>query len=122
MPTGYHPPAQHPVPERVLARIWESVERKHWSECWPWRLSTTSNGYGQVSWWVKEIKANRMTNAHRVVWERVHGPIPVGMTVDHRCRNRVCCNHLHLRLLTNVANASDNGWHAGTRTAYRKAA
>ena len=30
------------------------------------------------------------------------------MTVDHKCHNRVCCNPSHLRLLTNVENATDN--------------
>lgn len=31
------------------------------------------------------------------------------MTIDHICRNRRCCRPDHLRLLTNTANATDNG-------------
>jgi hypothetical protein len=36
------------------------------------------------------------------------------MTVDHTCHVKVCCNPKHLRLLTNVENAADNGM--STRT------
>ena len=48
--------------------------------------------------------------AHRVAWSLANDEqIPDGLTVDHLCRVRRCCNPLHLRLLSNVANATDNG-------------
>lgn len=34
------------------------------------------------------------------MWELVRGVIPAGMTYDHTCRNRGCCNPDHGRLLT----------------------
>ena len=37
--------------------------------------------------------------AHRVAWERVHGPIPEGHHIHHVCRNRACVNVAHLELL-----------------------
>lgn len=56
--------------------------------------STGSHGYAQA--W----DGATVVLAHRIVWEYAHGPIPGGMTVDH------------LRLLSNVENATDNGMSA----------
>ena len=43
--------------------------------------------------------------AHRVVWERCHGPIvPKSLTVDHLCEVTLCQRPDHLRLLTRSAN------------------
>lgn len=36
---------------------------------------------------------------HRFKWEEVNGPIPEGYEIDHKCRNRTCCNVEHLQLL-----------------------
>lgn len=75
-----------------------------WNGCWPWLLSTGSHGYGNA-WNGKTV-----TTAHRLVWLLVNGDIPEELTIDHRCYNQVCCNPNHLRLKTNSANASDNGY------------
>ena len=37
---------------------------------------------------------------HRHVWERVNGTIPEGYEIDHKCKNRACCNIEHLQLLS----------------------
>lgn len=83
---------------------WADVDRSKPNECWPWVKSTASHGYGQT-WDGTTVRL-----AHRVAWTLAHGEIPAEMTVDHTCRNRRCCNPSHLRLLTNVENASDNGF------------
>lgn len=109
-------PSAHAVPERVIARIWDRVDMRGPDECWPWKLSTGSHGYGQVGWKVDGSRTNAMTTAHRVAWMAANGEtvIPPGMTVDHVCHNRVCCNPAHLRLLTNEENARDNGFSSRT--------
>ena len=104
---GYHTPSRHPIPRRVLVRIWDRVDVRSLIECWPWKLSVGSHGYGQVGWW-RTGGGNAMTTAHRAAWTALFGPLPVGMTVDHRCKNPVCCNPCHLRLRTNPDNARDN--------------
>lgn len=77
--------------------------------CWPWTLSHGGHGYGQVTDGVA------MRLAHRVAWVLHHGQqIPVGMTIDHACHNKTCCNPAHLRVLSNKANATDNGQGAKT--------
>lgn len=83
--------------------FWHKVDIGGPDECWPWRMSTGAHGYGQT-WDGITVRL-----AHRCAWTLAHGPIPAGLTVDHVCRNRPCCNPAHLRLLSNVANATDNG-------------
>ncbi|WP_394355602.1 HNH endonuclease signature motif containing protein [Pseudoclavibacter albus] len=46
-----------------------------------------------------------MVLAHRAAWEHVHGQVPCGMTLDHICKQRVCVNPEHLRLMSNFENA-----------------
>jgi hypothetical protein len=102
------PPSKHQVPQRVIDSIWDRIDIRHGNECWPWKLSRGSHGYGQMGWGISGGR-NAGTTTHRIAWIATWGPIPAGMVIDHRCRNRPCCNPLHLRLLTNVENAADNG-------------
>lgn len=101
------PPSIHEVPQRVLDRFWSRVDVGAEDECWPWRLSLGSHGYGQIGWGAGAVNVG--TTAHRIAWMVAYGPIPIGLTVDHRCRVRCCCNPRHLRLKTNADNARDNG-------------
>lgn len=39
---------------------------------------------------------------HRLIWEETNGDIPDGYEIDHRCRNRACCNIEHLQVLSNI--------------------
>lgn len=76
--------------------------------CWPWTGSKAPNGYGQFD---KII-------AHRFSWTLVHGDIPEGLCICHRCDNRGCVNPAHLFLDTqqnNIRDCVSKGRH-GTRT------
>lgn len=108
MVAGRATPSQYVVPQRVIDRIFDRVDVRGPEECWPWLLSLKPEGYGQVGWTV-DSRRTAMTLAHRVAWMATFGPIPDGDTIDHVCRNRVCCNPSHLRLMSNVANATMNG-------------
>ena len=65
-------------------------DRGHATPCWIWRGSLNQNGYGR--------DGNGM--AHRSYYERAHGPIPEGHTIDHLCRERACVNPDHLEAVT----------------------
>lgn len=82
---------------------WSRVAVGQPDECWPWRQSSGSHGYGQT--W----DGQTVLLAHRVAWALTNGPIPDDLTIDHLCRSRRCCNPAHLRLLPNVENARMNG-------------
>lgn len=64
------------------------------NECIEWTGGQNGNGYGRF--WV----AGEMIYTHRFAWERVNGPIPSELVIDHICHNRLCCNVDHLRLVT----------------------
>jgi len=59
-------------------------------DCWLWRGASNGKGYGK--YW----HAGRMVYAHRFSYEQHHGEIPVGLVLDHTCRNRACVNPMHL--------------------------
>ena len=110
MQEKFHKPSEHLVPDRVLARVFTKAKIGTPDECWTWLSPPGSHGYGQIGWRVDGGKSAG-TTAHRAAWIATHGPIPEGMTVDHECKNKICVNpnEGHLRLLTNVDNATDNG-------------
>ena len=53
----------------------------------------------------------RSQYAHRFVYEAERGPIPSGLTLDHKCRVRQCVNPAHLEPVTLAENIlRGNGW------------
>lgn len=70
--------------------------------CWIWKRSTDRKGYGRVC-----VNGKNVT-VHRYVWKQTNGPIPIGLVIDHVCRNRACCNVAHLRLVTPKVNSTEN--------------
>lgn len=66
--------------------------------CIKWEGEINAQGYGVVSC------DKKRRGAHRVLWERTHGPLPNGLVLDHLCRNRACVNLSHLEVVTNKEN------------------
>lgn len=80
--------------------------------CQPWPGLRTSEGYGRI------CRDGVSLLAHRVAYEKAHGPIPAGMVVRHTCDNPGCVNPDHLLIGTHRENAIDKitrGRAKGTR-------
>lgn len=75
--------------------------------CWEY-TGARRNGYGAVG------VDDRTVYVHRYVYERLVGPIPPGLVLDHLCRNRACFNPAHLEPVTQRENCR-RGERAGQR-------
>lgn len=89
--------SRHGIPahERVLSRVSQDA-----NGCWIWPGTKTPDGYGLIG--IERIRTNKLT--HRVVYEALVGTIPVGLVIDHLCRNRACVNPDHMEPVTNQEN------------------
>ncbi len=69
------------------------------SPCWVWNGPT--NGGGYVLMYRRGYGGH--STAHRIFYERVHGPVPRNVDVHHDCRVRNCVNPDHLRPMSRKA-------------------
>lgn len=70
------------------------------SGCWLWlgSLRDSKDGYGGASW------GGKAWRTHKLVYVLLKGEIQEGLQLDHRCRNRICCNPDHLEPVTQKIN------------------
>lgn len=86
-------------PKPLAERFWPKVDKRGPDECWPWIGAVNKQtGYGQI------YDGRVMIGAHRAVYLLEVGPIPDGMTLDHRCNRRTCVNPTHLSPCTTQVN------------------
>lgn len=68
--------------------------------CWQWLGSLSVKGYGHFY----ADRDRGVIRAHRWAYERLVGPIPEGLTLDHLCRNTSCVNPAHLEPVSSGTN------------------
>jgi len=71
--------------------------------CLVWQGARNSGGYGTVRY------QGRMRVVHHVAWEQVHGPVPPGHQLHHRCERKACANVEHLKLVTPKTHVLEHG-------------
>lgn len=64
------------------------------SGCWEWGGVVTQFGYCQMSF------NGRSWLVHKFMYERLVREVHLPLCLDHLCRNRKCCNPLHLEEVT----------------------
>lgn len=92
------------LPPRFAARV--TVDT---NGCWI-VLGAHGDHYASVS------HCNKRSLAHRLAYEILVGPIPDGLTIDHLCMVKSCCNPEHLEpvsLAENLKRARRAGKGAG---------
>jgi hypothetical protein len=82
---------------RLPANFWTKVAADV-TGCWLWTGALNSRGYGQFG------VNGKSTSTHRISYELFVGPIPEGLTIDHLCRVKACCNPAHLEAVTGAEN------------------
>lgn len=84
--------------EKQLAVFWDKTIPEPNSGCILWTAGTTFGGYG-----VFRVHG-RLKRAHIFSYELVHGSVPDGMQLDHKCRVPCCVNPGHLEAVTQREN------------------
>lgn len=86
------------LPAHIAAKIVEAPGPMD-TPCWRWIGAKDSHGYGNVK------VQGRVRKAHRVIYERLRGPMPTGLEGDHLCRDRACVHPEHIEPVTHKENA-----------------
>lgn len=81
-------------PKPAIDRFLNLIEKK--DSCWFWKGWTNDGGYG----YFRAIANVPQVRAHRFAYEFFKGLIPMGFTIDHLCRNRICVNPEHLEAVS----------------------
>jgi len=81
-----------------LARFYSKIKFNKETWCWDWVGTTLQRGYGHFS-----IK-RKIWRSHRLSFAIHKGELIEGLTLDHLCRNRACCNPEHLEQVTSKVN------------------
>ncbi len=89
---------------QLLQRFWSKVDRSVSGGCWQWIAARDGQGYGAFSLGSRSDGTDRIGLAHRIAFEFKHGKIPVGLQIDHLCRNRSCVNPAHMETVTSREN------------------
>jgi len=77
------------------AKSWTRIDKRSdglWKGC------VNESGYGFLHF------NSKSQCAHRVAYELTFGAIPDGKELDHKCRDRACCNPAHLEPVTHAEN------------------
>lgn len=79
--------------QRILDRV-QVVDAGHSSDCWISGRAENGKGYTKTAY------MGRIWYTHRLAYHLFVGSIPSGLTIDHLCRNRACCNPAHLEAVS----------------------
>jgi len=73
------------------------------NKCWGWTGYVNARGYGSFNY----SRFDTPKRIHKLVYESFSGlKVPIGMCIDHLCRNRKCINPFHFEIVTPEINCS----------------
>lgn len=84
--------------DKIMARV--KIDKD--TGCWNWQGPTSGEGrgggYGRMS------LDGQTVATHIVMFTNFFGFVPGKKQIDHKCRNRLCCNPDHLEMVTHKQN------------------
>jgi hypothetical protein len=83
--------------QNLWVRFSTKVERRP-NGCLEWTAASYPDGYGNF------VYEGRSHPAHRLAYIWFVGPLPEGLEIDHKCRNRACVEPTHLEPVTHLEN------------------
>lgn len=92
-----------------LFRFENNIALNSTTGCLEWKLYLDKDGYGSFRVGTKKFKS------HRLAYLIKHGEIDDSLVIDHKCRNRSCCNPEHLRLVPKGVNTIENSLAASAK-------
>lgn len=95
---AYVPLVRHPQLspfQKAMSRVTKTP-----GGCWLYNGALAADGYARV----KDASSDLALLVHRVTYEKLVGPIPGGLVLDHLCRVRHCVNPEHLEPVTHLEN------------------
>jgi hypothetical protein len=109
---GRHPVTLNAIKPSLLALASGDIAERFASKftpepntgCWLWTAALNNCGYAVLSLGSRKGRTSLIGYAHRIAWELEHGPVPEGLTLDHRCRVRHCVNPAHLEPVSHQVN------------------
>ena len=84
--------------EKILSKISVDIE----TECWNWIGEIDKNGYGYFR--IRNNSERKSFRSHRVIYDIFIGVKDLEKVIDHKCRNRKCCNPDHLQEIARSEN------------------
>jgi len=81
-----------------LKRFYSKIKFNEETWCWDWVGTTLQRGYGHF-----KLK-RKIWRSHRLSYLIHKGDLIEGLTLNHLCRNRKCCNPDHLEQITSKEN------------------
>jgi hypothetical protein len=102
MPKGVYPRGGT-IEDRLWSRVFKT------DGCWVWQGPPAAGGrYGRINY------QGRDRVVHVVAWIITNGLMPIGLEIDHLCRNTMCVRPGHLEPVTHQENVRRGTW-AGRR-------
>ena len=103
--------------DNTTNRFWSKVDKNgplfKDTPCWLWTAAKGKAGYGLFSYGGR--KSPHLVLTHRITYQLLVGPIPVGLELDHLCRNTICCSPQHLEAVTHRENMIRGNVHSNGR-------
>jgi len=87
---------------RIVEKIMKSVKTTD-AGCFIW-AGPTSGSVGRGKGYPRMKLDGQTVAVHRVMFVCTYGYVPGKKQIDHKCRNRLCVNPIHLQMVTHKQN------------------